>query len=176
MKPTAMDEMIKNVVEVVFYSKYYYITDPDLKNDLIQEGNLAAYTLLASGEYNPTKDLRNYMYSWVWNAMSNYLYKQKKERWTDLESIENLDVAGYNIEASVDFTFNKRLIYDICKKYEAFGDYFNEVLIYLQSIGLIKNYKPRESVNINKQLRTAIIGQVLYKIFEEVRDNGVWGR
>ena len=80
MKSTAMDEMIKNVVEVVFYSKYYYITDPDLKEDLIQEGNLAAYTLLASGEYNPTKDLRNYMYSWVWNAMSNYLYKQKKEK------------------------------------------------------------------------------------------------
>ena len=41
MNFTAMDEMIKNVVDVVFYSKYYYITDRDLKEDLLQEGRLA---------------------------------------------------------------------------------------------------------------------------------------
>ena len=172
MKSTAMDEMIKNVVEVVFYSKYYYITDPDLKEDLIQEGNLAAYTLLASGEYNPTKDLRNYMYSWVWNAMSNYLYKQKKEKWTDLDSIENLDILGVTDRTQSIYSFDAKIIYDICKKYEAFGDYYNEVLIYLQEIGLIKNYVPKESIGINAQLKITVIGQVLYRIFEEVDKNG----
>lgn len=173
MKLTAMDEMIKNVVDVVFYSKYYYITDRDLKEDLLQEGRLAAYTLLASGEYNPTRDLRNYMYSWVWNAMSNYLYKQKKENCVDLDSVENLDIASYKTE-SVGISFDIKIAYDICKDYRYFGDYFNEVLIYLQSVGIIKNYTPRPSVNINKDLRNFVIGRVLYTVFKEEEINAIW--
>jgi hypothetical protein len=168
-----MDEMIKNVVDVVFYSKYYYITDRDLKEDLLQEGRLAAYTLLASGEYNPTKDLRNYMYSWVWNAMSNYLYKQKKENCVDLDSVENLDIASYKTE-SVGISFDIKIVYDICKDYRYFGDYFNEVLIYLQDVGIIKNYTPRPSINISKELRDFVIGRVLYKVFKEEEVNAIW--
>ena len=173
MKFTAMDEMIKNVVEVVFYSKYYYITDKDLKDDLLQEGRLAAYTLLASGEYNPTRDLRNYMYSWVWNAMSNYLYKQKKENCVDLDAVENLDIASYKTE-SVGISFDMKLVYDICKSYRYLGDYYNEVLIYLQEVGIIKNYVPKPSVNISSELRNVVIGRVLYKVFKEEELNAIW--
>ena len=175
MKYTAMDEMIKNVVDVVFYSKYYYITDKDLKDDLLQEGRLAAYTLLASGEYNPTKDLRNYMYSWVWNAMSNYLYKQNKEKWVDLETVENQNIesAGYFARPS-GLSFDRNIVYNICKGYRYLGDYYNEVLIYLQEVGLIKNYKPRPSVNINPELRTIVIGRVLYEVFNEEDVNAIW--
>ena len=173
MKFTAMDEMIKNVVDVVFYSKYYYITDKDLKEDLLQEGRLAAYTLLASGEYNPTKDLRNYMYSWVWNAMSNYLYKQKKEKYVDLDSVENMEIASYKTE-SVGIVFDKKMVYDICREYRYLGDYYNEVLIYFQEVGLIKNYKPKPSVGINMDLRNIIIGRVLYTVFNEEDVNAIW--
>lgn len=173
MNFTAMDEMIKNVVDVVFYSKYYYITDRDLKEDLLQEGRLAAYTLLASGEYNPTKDLRNYMYSWVWNAMSNYLYKQNKEKYVDLDAVENLEIASYKTE-TVGISFNINTVYEICKLYRNLGDYFNEVLIYFQDVGLIKNYKPKPSVNINKDLRNVVIGRVLYTVFNEEDVNAIW--
>lgn len=174
MKTTLMDDMIKSVVDIVFYTKFYFIKDPYLKDDLLQEGMLAAYTLLSSGDYNPTKDLRRYMYSWVWNAMSNYLYKNNKEVCTNLESVENLEVASYKIESPNITSINKNIIYDICKKYAVLGDYYNEVLIYLQSIGLVKNYKPKERLNINRELKDIITGMVLYKIFEEVTDNDPW--
>ena len=44
MNFTAMDEMIKNVVDVVFYSKYYYITDQSAfdfnREEILEQNNI----------------------------------------------------------------------------------------------------------------------------------------
>ena len=105
--------------------------------------------------------------------MSNYLYKQNKEKYVDLDAVENLEIASYKTE-TVGISFNINTVYEICKLYRNLGDYFNEVLIYFQDVGLIKNYKPKPSININKDLRNVVIGRVLYTVFNEEDVNAIW--
>ena len=52
-------EMVENIVQVVYYTHYGYITDPELKKDLMQVGFLKAYELLNNGNYDPNLSLRN---------------------------------------------------------------------------------------------------------------------
>ena len=54
---TSIYEMIENIVQVVFYTYYNYIRDPELKADLFQIGYLKAYELLNNGNYDPTMSL-----------------------------------------------------------------------------------------------------------------------
>lgn len=174
MKLTAIDEMIFNVVNLVYYSKYYYIKDFDLKEDLLQEGRLAAYTLLASGEYDPTKDLRNYMYSWVWNAMSNYLYKNRKESHADLEKVENTEDISYIGKEQSSISINIEEIYKYCLKYKNIDDAFNEALIYFNEIGLLE-YRGKKSILMNDAYRNILRGELVYKLFEiEEETDGLW--
>lgn len=79
----SVQSMIDNIVIVVFRKHFYYITDKDLEQDLKQEGYLKAYELLADGNYDPSKNLRTFIYTGVRNAMTNYLYHHKKEAHSD---------------------------------------------------------------------------------------------
>ena len=75
----SVEAMIQNIVTVVLRIHFYYITDPELQNDLKQEGYLKAYELLAKGDYDPNRNLRTYIYTGVRNAMTNYMYHSNKE-------------------------------------------------------------------------------------------------
>jgi len=55
--------MIDNIVEVVQRMFFYYVHDKDTIDDLKQEGYLMAYELLAKGEYDPSRNLRNYLFT-----------------------------------------------------------------------------------------------------------------
>ena len=74
----SVEAMITNIVNVVFRIHFYYINNYDLEQDLKQEGYLKAYELLAEGNYDPNKNLRTFIYTGVRNAMTNYIYHNKK--------------------------------------------------------------------------------------------------
>ena len=53
MKDNSIEALILNIITVVLRTHFYYITDRDLQQDLMQEGYLKAYELLSSGNYDP---------------------------------------------------------------------------------------------------------------------------
>ena len=94
---TSIYEMIENIVQVVFYSYYNYIRDPELKADLFQIGYLKAYELLNNGNYDPTMSFRNFIYTGVRNEMHNALYHINKMKTVDLEQLDKYDnIVGYH--------------------------------------------------------------------------------
>lgn len=77
---SSVEGLIDNIVEVVQKMFFYYVYDEDTLNDLKQEGYLMAYELLAKGEYDPSRSLRNYLFTGVRNAMTNFMYKKNKTK------------------------------------------------------------------------------------------------
>lgn len=129
--------MIDNIVEVVRKMFFFYVYDQDTIDDLKQEGYLMAYELLAKGEYDPSKNLRNYLFTGVRNAMTNYMYKRNKTK-NDI-SHETLDNAQWQdfmkvgqddyyvgkvytrVEYQEDFSFTEKDIQVVAEKYNNFG-------------------------------------------------------
>lgn len=129
--------MIDNIVEVVRKMFFYYVYDQDTIDDLKQEGYLMAYELLAKGEYDPSKNLRNYLFTGVRNAMTNYMYKRNKTK-NDI-SHETLDNAQWQdfmkvgqddyyigkvytrVEYQIDFKFTEDDITKVAEKFNSFG-------------------------------------------------------
>ena len=129
--------MIDNIVEVVRKMFFYYVYDQDTIDDLKQEGYLKAYELLAKGEYDPSKNLRNYLFTGVRNAMTNYMYKRNKTK-NDI-SHETLDNAQWQdfmkvgqddyyigkvytrVEYQTDFKFTEDDIEKVAEKFSSFG-------------------------------------------------------
>ena len=137
----SVESMINNIVTVVFRIHFYYISDYDLEMDLKQEGYLKAYSLLAEGNYDPSKNLRTFIYTGVRNAMTNYMYHVRKENHDDLELVSSQLWQSYKDVTSDDY-WNGKLFYrdeessdldvllvkEICDKYIMFGDYFEIIL------------------------------------------------
>lgn len=134
---SSVDGMIDNIVEVVQRMFFYYVYDKDTIEDLKQEGYLMAYELLAKGEYDPSRNLRNYLFTGVRNAMTNYMYKQNKTKndipqdmlesaaWQDYKQITQDDyyvgkVFTY-INSQTDFEFTIDDLKEVTDKYENFG-------------------------------------------------------
>lgn len=152
---SSVESMIDNIVTVVFRIHFYYVQDKDLEQDLKQEGYLKAYELLSLGNYDPTKNLRTFIYTGVRNAMSNYMYHHRKESHSNLETITSSLWQNYESITSDDFWKGKLFYKDedsfddikissdeikkICDKYTYYGDYYNAVISKLNYLGLLNN-------------------------------------
>ena len=137
----SVESMINNIVTVVFRIHFYYVTDYDLEMDLKQEGYLKAYSLLKEGNYDPSKNLRTFIYTGVRNAMTNYMYHVRKESHEDLDLVVSQSWQSYRDVTSDDY-WNGKLFYrdnesndldvllvkEVCDKYIMFGDYFEVIL------------------------------------------------
>ena len=84
MQEQSMYDFVENIVTVVFYKYFNYVTNEQTKQDLFQEGYLKAYELLNNGNYDPSMSLRNFIYTGARNTMTNYMYHNKKENHVDL--------------------------------------------------------------------------------------------
>ena len=164
--------MIDNIVQVVFYTYYNYIKDPELKQDMFQTGYLKAYELLNNGNYDPTMSLRNYIFTGVRNEMHNMLYHINKVSFVDLEKLDKYDnVVGYHDtgEYKVDTIFIK----SICDKFNRHGSYFNSVANYLMDTGVLEGKKYVEDRDsLDDTMLGGITTLVLWELFERERDNG----
>ena len=178
--------MIHNIVTVVFRIHFYYIKDPDLEMDLKQEGYLKAYELLASGNYDPSKNLRTFIYTGVRNAMTNYMYHYNKESHTDLELItnqmwqryESVTMDGYwegkifytNESIKDNHTIDLETVYSICDKYSMFGDYSSIIINELNKLGICDSYIDNiDNIdNYNNFIKDTIIGEIIYTMLRKI--------
>lgn len=153
-------DMVENIVNVVLNMYFNYVTDPDLKEDLKQEGFLKAYEMLKTGNYNPQRDLRTYIYTGVRNSMTNFLYHHKKESNLDIDDFYSLEdkseVCSYNIDLN--------LLHRVCLKYINYGDYTNTVLKYFSEIGLYNGEVPESTIKEIPFVKNAIIGELIWRI------------
>lgn len=178
----SVEAMIDNIVTVVFRIHFYYVTNKDLEQDLKQEGYLKAYELLAEGNYDPNKNLRNFIYTGVRNAMTNYLYHNKKETHEDLDLISNMSWQKYE-SVTLDgywnhkiyyeindypqsYSINLNLINDICNKYTMFGDYKDIILNKLYILGLYPGPKRKTTIKPIDFIEDAILGEILWTMFK----------
>ncbi len=169
---TSLYEMIDNIIQVVFYTHYSYIKEPELKKDLFQIGYLKAWELLNNGNYDPTKSFRNFIYTGVRNEMHNALYHINKIKTVDLDVLDKYDnVVGYHEtgEYSVELSFVKK----ITDKFKRFGNYFPSVVNYLISIGIVQCPKLADNIDsLDSKMLEGIITLVLWDLYEKERDNG----
>lgn len=178
----SVQSMIDNIVIVVFRKHFYYITDKELEADLKQEGYLKAYELLAEGNYDPTRNLRTFIYTGVRNAMTNYLYHHRKENHNssteDIESQEwqswkNILTDSYwegkayveNDSYMQQYQVDVNIIYEVCEKYSMFGDYIPVILSDMKDLGLYDGEIPNITITIVPEIENFIKGEVLYKLF-----------
>ena len=165
-----MLDMINNIVEVVANTYYYYV-DYETKKDLMQQGYYKAYEMLRRGEYDPDQNLRNYIFTIVRNAMTNYMYHQKKEVHASYEIFnDNIEVESQCIELSqtkytdCSYTVDIELIRKACLPYKDFGDYTGTVVQYFNSIGLDMSDIKAEVPIPSNIILNAIIVDVLYSL------------
>ncbi len=177
----SVEAMIQNIVTVVLRIHFYYITDPELQNDLKQEGYLKAYELLAKGDYDPNRNLRTYIYTGVRNAMTNYLYHNNKENHEDLELVsspvwqryEGVTQDGfykgklfYEDEIGAGkYNVDQDLVEEVVAKYSMFGDYTLITLRELKKVGLYEGKVFKSEIQEIPLVTTAIMGEIYYKIF-----------
>lgn len=179
----SVEAMIDNIVTVVFRIHFYYITNEDLEQDLKQEGYLKAYELLAQGNYDPTKNLRTFIYTGVRNAMTNYMYHQNKENHFDLDTIDGQNWQSWkdvttddywrgkvfyiNDDILSNFNIDIEYILNICDKYKSFGDYFPTIINELSDLGVlnIKN-KIDNTIKPIKLVKDTILGEIFWNMFK----------
>lgn len=169
---TSIYEMIENIVQVVFYTYYNYIRDPELKADLFQIGYLKAYELLNNGNYDPTMSFRNFIYTGVRNEMHNALYHINKMQTVDLEQLDKYDnVVGYH--ETGEYNVELQQVRDICNKFKRHGDYFPSVANYLIDIGIVDSPKfTEDKEKLCPKMLEGMITLVLWELFEKEKNNG----
>ena len=124
MQEQSMYDFVENIVTVVFYKYFSYVTNEQTKQDLFQEGYLKAYELLNNGNYDPSMSLRNFIYTGVRNTMTNYMYHHKKESHVDLDTLDKYEnIVG--VDDVLDYDIDIDLIKGITNKYKIHGDYFS---------------------------------------------------
>lgn len=185
MQNQSMNSMIDNIVEVVLNIHFNYIKDPEMRKDLMQEGYLKAYELLADGNYDPSKNLRTFIYTGVRNAMTNYRYHHNKEDHMSLsETLDNntwmrsfnnvqdvsKEIDGWYYDSeneNIEYEIDVDIVYRVCNKYLMFGDYTNYILNRLNSLGVHnKTYIVPNDFNHIDFVEDCIIGEVLWKMLE----------
>lgn len=165
MKTQSLYDIVENIVSVVFYKHFGYILDNQLKQDLFQEGYLKAYDLLNSGNYDPSMPLRNYLYTGVRNAMTNYLYHCKKELHSNLDELDKYEnvVGIYDVD---DYDIDIEHIKMLCDEFKRYGDYYMLVVSYLSSLGLIKLGDKNIEIDSNNQFLNSLITITIWEIYE----------
>lgn len=163
MQEQSMYDFVENIVTVVFYKYFSYVTNEQTKQDLFQEGYLKAYELLNNGNYDPSMSLRNFIYTGVRNTMTNYMYHHKKENHVDLEILDKYEnVIG--VDDVLDYDIDIDLIKRIINKYKIHGDYFSSVMNYLFKIGLTTHQELPSTTSINPMIEEAVIVEVLWEL------------
>lgn len=164
MKEQSMYDIVDNIVNVVFYKYFSYVTNPQVKQDLFQEGYLKAYELLESGNYDPSMPLRNFIYTGVRNAMTNYMYHSKKETHVDLSELDKYEniVGVYDID---DYDIDVKLIHNICDTFKEHGDFFVPVMEYLKKIGLTNIRVEHKEQELNPMITEAVITLVIWEMY-----------
>lgn len=164
-------EMVENIVNVVFYTHYSYITNPELKKDLLQTGFLKAYELLNNGNYDPTMSLRNFLYTGIRNELHNTLYHLGKIPTVSLDTLDVYEnVIGYH--QVKEYSVEEELVKKVCDKFKDYGDYFPIVANYLINIGILDKEKYNEDgVEYNQELCSGVITLTLWELYKkEVAD------
>lgn len=169
---TSILEMVENIVQVVFYTYYNYVKDPELKADLFQIGYLKAYELLNNGNYDPTMSFRNFIYTGVRNEMHNALYHINKMQTVDLDLLDKYDnVIGYH--ETGDYNIELDFVKSLCNQFRRQGDYFPSVTNYLIDIGIVEHPKLKENrEKLDEKMLEGIIAYVLWELFEKERNDG----
>lgn len=167
MKEQTMYDFIDNIVNVVYYKYFNYNTNPTVKQDLFQEGFMKAYELLNNGNYDPTMSLRNFIFTGVRNAMTNYMYHHRKESHVDVDLLEKQErykeVVG--VKDGVEFDIDVQLIADVCKPFRKFGDYFTPTIIYLNKLGIVNLELEPKDEELDETMLEAIITNVIWKLY-----------
>lgn len=160
----SMYDIVDNIVNVVFYKYFSYVTNPHIKQDLFQEGYLKAYELLNNGNYDPSMPLRNFIYTGVRNAMTNYMYHYRKESHADLSELDKYEniIGVYDIE---DYDIDINLIRKVCSTFNRYGDYFVPVMKYLKNIGLTQYNVNEVEQELNPMIKEAVITLVIWELY-----------
>ena len=170
MNNISIYDMVSNIVQVVFYTHFSYITNPELKKDLMQTGFLKAYELLNNGNYDPSMSLRNFLYTGIRNEIHNTLYHLGKIPTVSLEGLDVYDnVVGYNQVR--EYEVNVEVVRSVCNKFKSYGDYFPIVCNYLIDVGVL-NMNKLETSEVNDNLTGSIITLTLWSIFEKEVEDG----
>lgn len=163
-------EMVDNIVQVVFYTHFSYITEPELKKDLWQIGFLKAYELLNNGNYDPTMSLRNFLYTGIRNEMHNTLYHLGKIKTVSLDELDVYkNVVGYT--QTREYTVEEEIVNSVCKKFRRHGNYTPFVINYLIKLGLIEGDRCSEC-EVDRNLLNPIITLTLWELYESEVING----
>lgn len=179
----SVEAMIKNIVTVVFRIHFYYVTNIDLEQDLKQEGYLKAYELLANGNYDPNKNLRTFIYTGVRNAMTNYMYHDRKENHSDIEDMTGPEKYNPNLtlddywkgkmfytdedNMGYDYDIDLDIVYEVCNKYLMFGDYTDLILNELSKVGIYNGPILKTNIKSLPFIKNAILGEIYWNIFKE---------
>ena len=160
----SLEGMADNIVEVVRRMFFYYVYDKDTIDDLKQEGYLIIYELLEKGLYDPSKNLRNYLFTGVRNAMTNYLYHVKKESHADLSDLDKYEnvVGVYDIE---EYDIDVELIKSITDRYSSYGNLYIPVMEYLNNIGITKVVVQHIEQQISPMIQEAVITLVIWELY-----------
>lgn len=170
---SSMLEMIDNIVEVVLNSYFYWVEDYAYKEDLMQEGYLKAYELLKTGNYDPNKSLRNYLYTGVRNAMTNLNYHNKKEKHSSYDLYndniaEDKYIDDYILTTNNQFTPFEIPLEDIIKSCNKFNsNYLGNILDYLYNEGLTTELSDIRVEKPNSIVYKAIIVDIMWGIREK---------
>ncbi|MBQ2639191.1 MAG: sigma-70 family RNA polymerase sigma factor [Bacilli bacterium] len=181
---SSVEGMIDNIVEVVQRMFFFYVYDKDTIDDLKQEGYLMAYELLAKGEYDPSKNLRNYLFTGVRNAMTNYMYKKNKTKndisndtledaaWQDYMNVVGNDYyvgkVYTHLEYQEDYRFTQEDLKRVTDKFENFG----KDLLQKSEARLAKRLAINTRVNVKQYTEddgdiplvyNAIMGEVIWE-------------
>ena len=157
-------DIVDNIVNVVFYKYFSYVTDPQLKQDLFQEGYLKAYELLNNGNYDPAMPLRNFIFTGVRNAMTNYMYHDKRESHADLTELDKYEniIGVYDTE---DYDIDIDLIKEITDRYSIYGNLYNPVMEYLKEIGITTINVKHIDQDINPIILEAVITLGIWELY-----------
>lgn len=167
---SSMLDMIDNIVEVVVNSYFYWINDNQTREDLMQEGYLKAYELLKNGIYDPNQNLRNFLYTGVRNAMTNYNYHYSKENHSSYELYnDNIEEGSFDpnyimsSSSFIDYTIDTDIILSSCIKFKR-PEYIGNVINYFNSLGLNIENKYDICPNIDNIILKAIIVETLWSV------------
>ncbi len=164
-------DMVDNIVHVVFNTHFSYVTERELKRDLMQVGYLKAYELLGNGNYDPSMSLRNFLYTGIRNEMHNTLYHLGKIPTVSLDSGLDLYENIVGCYQTSEFSVQEEVVMEVCSKFLKHGNYFPIVANYLHKLGILcgEDYSVSE---VNDDLTDSIITLTLWRLYENEVANG----
>ena len=136
----------------------------------MQEGYLKAYELLKNGIYDPNQNLRNFLYTGVRNAMTNYNYHHSKETHSSYELYhDNIEEGSFDpnfvISSSsfVDYIVDEDIIQSLCNKYGK-PDYIGNIVQYFVDLGFSMENKYEVKSDISEIIFKAILVETIWSI------------